>query len=159
MLRHGAFSIPPAPLLLTLSGLIPFIACAVIIATQGANPILQGQTRFLLLAYSAIILSFLGGVRWGLEITPSQPGETAPRLIVLGGSVLGALVGWAALGVSLLNTRADQGTLFLAIAVALVAHWSWDVSSRKATPAWYDGLRTIATVGAAMSLIVGWWFS
>jgi len=155
MLRPGAFSIPLAPLALTLSGLIPFLGSAAMIVASGDDPIGRAQATFVLIAYGATILSFLGGVRWGIEMTRTPQ---ATRAMVMAGSVVGALVGWPILLVAVLNPGFSTAKLCLALAAALVAHWLWDVLGRAALPAWYDGLRMIATAGAAGSLLVAWAF-
>ncbi|MEM0986748.1 MAG: DUF3429 domain-containing protein [Pseudomonadota bacterium] len=150
MLRPGAFSIPFAPLSLTLAGLIPFVGSAIAVATAGNDVILKGQASFILLVYGAVILSFLGGVRWGIEMSRNE----APRFGVLVPSVAGALVGWAVVCLNLLNPGQSTQTLYLALAGALILHWLWDLASRASTPNWYDGLRTIATLGAVGSFLV-----
>ncbi|MEM7766745.1 MAG: DUF3429 domain-containing protein [Pseudomonadota bacterium] len=158
MLRPGAFSIPIAPLALTLAGLVPFVASAAVMVWAGDDPenaVRAGQAGFVVLAYGAVILSFLGGVRWGAEMAGSD--GSPPASTVLLGSVAGALVGWGALLVALLNPFFPVGTLFLGLAAALTLHWAWDVSSRAAgLPAWYGGLRTLATAGAVLSLLAAW---
>lgn len=156
MLRAGAFSIPPAPLVLTLAGLIPFLACAGIFVAPGGDPIQKQQAGFLLTAYGAVILSFLGGVRWGVEMLASAGGG-GPRLSVLGLSVVGALTGWAGLGLAVLHPTFPTDGVFLLLALGLALHWLWDLSGRIALPAWYDGLRTLATAGAVASLLLAWW--
>jgi drug/metabolite transporter (DMT)-like permease len=59
-------------------GLIPFIGCAAAdIAGLAPN---QDWWRLALLIYGAIILSFLGGARWGLELARVQASATAITL-------------------------------------------------------------------------------
>ncbi len=152
MFRPGAFSIPPVPLALTLGGLVPFIAAAAMIA-GGDDVIRQQQAVFMLAGYAAVILSFLGGVRWGVEML-DLAGQGGPRLSVLGPSVLGALAGWIALGLILLHPTLPPGQVLIGLAVALGLHWAWDLSARAALPAWYDGLRTIASAGAVGALLL-----
>ena len=154
MLRRGAFAIPPAPLALTIGGLMPFIGAALAALALGGEVARQAVAQLTLLVYAAVILSFLGGVRWGVEMNEAT--MVAPRWGVLTGSVLGALAGWAAIVFYLLGTPAQSPLVFPAMAGALLIHWVWDLLSRRDTPAWYDGLRTIATVGAVASLLAGW---
>lgn len=42
----------------------------------------------------------------------------------------------------------------LGLAAALALHWLWDLLGRD-LPAWYAGLRTVLTVGAAVGLVAG----
>jgi hypothetical protein len=95
----------PLVLLLGLLGLIPFLACAYL-ACAWHTPA-ESRALIALIAYGAVILSFLGGVHWGFALTeprPSLGGLTPmpaqrdpahrPR-IALG--VLPSLIGWVAL--------------------------------------------------------------
>ncbi|MEO0981912.1 MAG: DUF3429 domain-containing protein [Pseudomonadota bacterium] len=147
-----AFDIPPAPLALTLAGLAPFLggaACMLLLALLGAPiEIAAGAV----LAYSAVILSFLGGARWGVEIAAAS--LVQPRWSVLGLSVLGALAGWA--GVVWWLVADGSPEIFLGFAAAFALHWAWDLSADRALPHWYAGLRTIATAGAAAALVGAW---
>jgi len=154
MLRRGAFAIPPAPLALTIGGLMPFIGAALAALALEGDVARQAGAYLTLLVYAAVILSFLGGVRWGIEMNEAT--FTPPRWSILTGSVIGALVGWGAVLFYLLGTPAQSPLVFLLMAGALAAHWLWDVMSRRDTPAWYDGLRTIATLGAAGALVAAW---
>ena len=73
------FGIPGAPLALTLAGIAPFAAGAGVMWAAQADPVLQAQAGLTLLVYGAVILSFVGGLRWGAEIAASE----APRAAVL----------------------------------------------------------------------------
>ncbi len=84
--------LPASAILIGLLGLIPFLGCA---AATLWLPGDKGQSYLsALIAYGAVILSFLGAVHWGLVI-----GATAPRVggmrLTLG--VVPSLVGWLAL--------------------------------------------------------------
>ena len=79
--------IPPIAQMLGLSGLLPQIAVVVLLVTGDA----QGRFSALALgyAYAAIILSFLGGLWWGLAARAEHPprwiwiAAVAPSLIAL----------------------------------------------------------------------------
>ncbi|MEM6666305.1 MAG: DUF3429 domain-containing protein [Pseudomonadota bacterium] len=149
MFRTGAFAIPPAPLALTMGGLMPFLAAALAVWVFADDPARQAGAQITLLAYGAVILSFLGGARWGVEMDSAS--FEPPRWGVLGLSVLGSLAGWVVMLYAVLGGLFYW--LFLAMAGALALHWLWDLGSQQALPAWYDGLRTLATAGAVGSLI------
>jgi Protein of unknown function (DUF3429) len=74
-------------------GLLPFVAGAAWVwwARAGALP----HVALGLAAYGALIVSFLGGIQWGLAMRQSAP---APRLLLWG--VVPSLVVWPALMVS-----------------------------------------------------------
>jgi len=135
----------PAPALwLGLAGLIPFLAGA---ASQWASlPLLPAETGLkLVIVYAAIILSFLGGIRWGTAIGPYDQGRQA---LEFSASVLGSLAGLAAAFLPPIPA--------LALLIAgFLMQGLWDVMSADAgrLPAWFGRLRMILTAGAVVSLI------
>ena len=136
--------IPGAALMLGLAGLIPFVAGA---AAQWTHiPLLpSGVGLKLAIVYGAIILSFLGGIRWGTAIGPYDQGR---QTLEFSASVLGSLAGLAA--VFLPNIPA------LALLIAgFLMQGLWDVMSVDAgrLPHWFGRLRMILTAGAVVSLV------
>ena len=136
--------IPETPLALGLAGLIPFIALALALALQ--HPVVFGiDAAFALTAYGATILSFLGGVHWGLALR--HPAPDIRRALYVGAMVpplwawAGLLVGGAA-GLALL-------------AVGLVGHGAVDAarSGRFAAPRWYGRLRLVLTAVATITTV------
>lgn len=119
-------------------GLIPFLAgaCApwVLSVDQAA------QTTVALAGYGAVILSFMGGVHWGLAIAGSAAPAGGVRL-QLGLSVVPALVAWMALLVP-----AATALVVLFIAFALLLAGDLIAVSRKLAPAWYPRLRVPLTL-------------
>ncbi len=145
MFKDGAFRIPAVPLVLALAGIIPFAGAAYIIATTD-DVILAAQARLWLAVYAAVILSFLGGVRWGLAMTEERvPART------LGLSVLGSLAGWGFVLYGFSKTFSPM--LFASVAALFILHWIWDALAGGRAPAWYQGVRTLATLGAVSSLL------
>lgn len=142
------FGIPGAPLILTLAGLAPFAAGAGVMWAAEADPVLQAQSGLTLLVYGAVILSFLGGLRWGAEVA----GREAPRISVLGLSVAGSLAAWSLVLYGVLGALDWQ--VFAAVAGAHLLHGVWDTGT-AGLPAWMRRLRAIGTFGAAAALLVG----
>ena len=130
---------------LAIAGMLPFAFAA---STQWLTApwIEPARGVFLGLAYGAVVLSFLGGIRWGTAIGPRGTRRQALEFI---GSVLPALAAWLALllppilGLSLLIAS------FLMQAL-------WDVTSvdRGRLPQWFGKFRMILTAGAIISLII-----
>ncbi len=145
--------IPALPLWLGLAGLAPFIALALALALQHST--VAGQpVAPALLAYGATILSFLGGVHWGLALRhPARDTRDGLYLIAMAPPLwawAGLLVGGAA-GLAML-------------AAGLAAHGALDAtrSARFAAPRWYGRLRlvlallaTVATLAAATVVAYG----
>jgi hypothetical protein len=142
------FNIPVLPLGLTLAGLIPFAAPAAVIWLSADDPVRKAQVGLVLIVYSAMILSFLGGVRWGAEINAQGSGGT-PRGTLLSLSVLGSLAGWGLVLWAVLSALAWP--VFAAAAAAHLLHLIWDADG-AGLPFWYRRLRVVAGSGAVLAL-------
>jgi hypothetical protein len=150
-LTQEANNAPPLPALaLTLAGLIPFVAPALVMILSPDDPVRRAQAGLALVVYAAVILSFLGGVRWGAEIAAGRAGWAG-----LGLSVLGALAGWGAVLYGVLGALSVP--VFIALAAALLLHGLWDARAASGLPVWYRRLRIAATAGAVLALGVGAW--
>ena len=141
--RNSPTSIPGAALLLGLAGLIPFLggAAALWAMLPGVAPERGLQ---LIIAYGAIILSFLGGIRWGTAIGPY---DTRRQGLEFAASVLGSLAGLAAIFIPAVPAL----TLLIA---GFLMQALWDVTSVESgrLPAWFGKLRMLLTAGAVISL-------
>ena len=133
---------PLAARLLGFGGLLPFILAAV--AAYAVDPALQEYFRKALVSYGAVILSFLGGVRWGVAMIGRDTTGLARPLLI---SVVPALLGWWA---ALMPSTAGAIMLAACFAVLLVA----DVRNHN-MPAWYRMLRIPLSIGAIGSLLAG----
>lgn len=134
---------PPIPrvvLVYGLLGLIPFLLPPIL---SLAVPAHAKDIGLVALGYGALILSFLGGARWGLEVA-----RPAPRFGVITISMLPTLAGLAVLLIPGL-ARPVQLT---AIAVLLALHLAWDVRA-AGLPPWYPRLRALLSVGAVIGLV------
>jgi len=144
------FKIPVVPLLLTMAGLVPFGAAAGLMLLSGGQPVRMAQAGLVLIVYGAVVLSFLGGVRWGAEINAQGSGGI-PRSGLMYFSVLGSLAGW---GLVLWAVLGQLGwPVFAAAALAHVLHLLWDADG-AGLPFWYRRLRIIAGSGAALLLAI-----
>ena len=96
-----------------------------------------------LLAWSAIMLGFLGGIRWGLESSREQP-----RWARLAGSIISPIAGFG-----LLVARGDIPTSWIitGLMAAFIIQWLFDHSAPD-VPARYPRLMTVLTLGASVSL-------
>lgn len=131
---------PRVVLIYGLLGVIPFAAPALCGALW---PACKPLMLLILTLYAALILSFLGGARWGLTVAASRPDPLTVSLAMLPTLVALALL------VLLTPTQACLG-----LAAALLLHWLWDIAS-SGLPAWYPRLRTILTAGAVAGLLAG----
>lgn len=132
--------VPPVAATLGYAGAIPFIAGAMAIA-WGLEP----SPLPALLGYGAVILSFMGGIHWGVGMAGAAPDRH--RLVL---SVVPALLGWLAL---LLEGR--SGLLLLAAAFLLLVAYDLAAARKRTVPEWYPALRLPLTGIVVLSLIVG----
>lgn len=93
MAGDGTQTLPAWAKPLGYGGLLPFFACALLMLAvpDAGTRDLAGRA---LLGYGAVILSFLGGVHWGLVLRGAAP-QRAGGLLAAG--VVPSLVGWVAL--------------------------------------------------------------
>lgn len=141
----GARQVPQAAGWVGGFGLVPFVAGAgLALATD--LPWAIDALRF----YAAVILSFLGGVHWGLAIADfgAPPGHGA-GWTRLGGSVLPALIAW----VCLLLPPAP-GLLAMALAFAALLAADLLAVRRALAPPWYPRLRIPLTFVVAVCLTI-----
>ncbi|MEL6826722.1 MAG: DUF3429 domain-containing protein, partial [Pseudomonadota bacterium] len=75
---------PQVPMALMFAGVIPFVATSGLMLVWRNDPALKVTMAPWLLVYAAVILSFLGGVRWGAEIAKRE----RPRFAELGPATL-----------------------------------------------------------------------
>ena len=134
-------AVPPAVWVFGVATLIPFIVTSVLFCYGPINS--RSLALISLLAYSTAILSYLGGVRCGLEIENPQP-----RWAVLGLSQLFPL---AAFGLLLGGLKFDPAWQLSGFLLVFILQWLWDVTNHEG-PAWRPRLRTLLTSGAAISL-------
>lgn len=113
---------------LGLAGLLPFLMLSVSVW----SPDWRALALPALLGYSALILSFLGGVRWGRALAADRPLEYV-------WAVLPSL--WA-----LVALQVPQTAGLLLLAAGFVGQWWLDgPGDRLAAPAWFRRLRGLLT--------------
>ncbi len=138
--RSSVVAPPRAVLIYGLLGVLPFVTPAL---AGMAWPALKPAMLTILTLYAALILSFLGGARWGLAV-----GTAAPSPAIVSLAMLPTLAGLAILLV------ANDRLTCLGLAAALLVQWLWDVTATD-LPSWYGRLRTILTAGAVAGLMAG----
>ncbi|MDA9976027.1 DUF3429 domain-containing protein [Alphaproteobacteria bacterium] len=141
-MQRDSLTIPQCAFWLGFTGLIPFVAAAALNFLPDAP--LHDLALQALLSYGAVILSFLGGVRWGLAIATTDFTNLFGPLFI---SVVPALLGWFAL---LLPSSLGLTVLALGFSTMLVA----DLQLSSA-PRWYRSLRLPLSVGAIVALLLG----
>lgn len=130
---------------LGLLGALPFLALSLWLAGISGDHPWRPATITLLTQYAAIVLSFLGGIRWGLAMGQGGPARTLDMAM----TVLPPLVAWASLSVPLPYT-------FAVLAAAYAGHGAWDAFAvhAGAAPEWYGRLRGGLTALAVAALVL-----
>lgn len=107
-------------------------------------PWISGHGLNVLITWSAVMLGFLGGIRWGLESGRKAP----PRWSRLAVSTLFPIGGW-----TLLAARGDMPVewILTGFIAAYILQWLFDHSAPD-TPSRYPRLMTVLTLGASVSL-------
>ena len=124
------------------AGLLPFLPALVLPWLQ-AQP-LAAVLQHTVLAYGAVILSFVGALHWQAGLHAQAERESVIRLVF---SVLPALLGWLAL-------LLPPMPAFLVLIAGFLLVYGFDRRWRLADN-WFLQLRRRLTAGAAVSLSVG----
>ncbi len=137
-------AVPTAPLATGLGylALIPFAVGATLV--WSSNPDVHDLAARGLAAYAAVVVSFIGGIHWGLAFTRPSP---SPRSFVWG--VIPALIAWPAL-----LMRLPIGLAVVAVTLVacyLVDRWAY---VEAGVAAWLP-LRLRLTIVATICCVVG----
>ncbi len=137
---------PWTPFGLGFAGLIPFWGLALVHGTDVPFGASLTASATALATYAATVLSFLGGIRWGLAIrTANQALATRDYSM----SVVPQLLGWSALAL------ADPWRLLvLAALLLLLGFFDHDLVARGLAPAWFGRLRLVLSLGAGAALLL-----
>jgi hypothetical protein len=145
---EDASRIPTSALLLGILGVIPFAALAIgsWLHIEDPSGLPPGFARAALVGYGVVIVSFLGGVRWGVGLN-HPVAEHRTSLFAM--SVLAPLVAWGALFMPRPHDLIVLIGSFLVLGVSDVA-----LATRGAAPRWYAKLRIGLTAAVVAILIV-----
>lgn len=130
-------TVPKVPLWLGLAGALPFMFGLIVYASGGIWIVSADLALRATVAYGAVILSFLGGVRWGMGLLLSNP-ETRDARFAL--SIIPSLIGWVAV-------LLPAFPALVMLAVSFAAQGAWDVGDAEddGAPSWFGHLRTMLT--------------
>ncbi len=136
-------NIPISALVLGLAGTVPFMALAVAITMNFSIPLIDNPVAGLV-AYAAIILSFLGGIRWGFALRMSDQ-TLQGRAFIL--SVGPSIAGWL-----LLLPPSPMALVVMPVLFVLMGLADQTMGTVGA-PAWYMRLRLLLSVIVTLSLL------
>ena len=131
---------------LALAGFAPFALCVLTLFASAENGEASQTALAALRLYAIVILSFLGGIRWGAALEREAP------LRIFAASVLPSIIGFL--------TMFMPPVFALAVLVmSFAAQGAWDVMSAQngSLPGWFGELRmklTFLVVGALLAALV-----
>lgn len=128
--------LPALAIILGVAGLLPFLLLGV--GSVSTNVISSRIAAYLLVGYGAVILSFIGAVHWGFTLATEHDPAERPRLIL---GVVPALVGWAALAVTLATLEPVLGLVLLIAGFIVTTAVEWRAHGRGWVPGGYIGMR------------------
>ena len=143
--------VPLFATLLGITGLVPFVLLALL--SLGPDPVEIQRMTLLLIAYGAVILSFLGGVHWGFALLGQDiatPRVERGRLLL---GVVPSLIGWAALALPVLALPAWAGLLVLIAGFLATVIVEQRAHRRGLMPPGYIWLRWALTIVVVALLV------
>ncbi|HEX2559433.1 DUF3429 domain-containing protein [Phenylobacterium sp.] len=134
----------PLPLwIIAVAALSPFPVSAVVYAYGPGH--LADDALTVILTWSAIVMSFVGGVRWGLETS-----RESPRSQRLAASIVGPVFAWVLI---LARGRWPETWLLCGFLSAFLLQWLFDHTAPDVPTRW-PRLLTVLTLGAGLSLAI-----
>lgn len=121
--------------LLGVAGLLPFMGASVL--AWWAPAVWQVTAIYGFTYYSAVILSFLGGVHWGSALQVPRPGNTRRLLLAM----VPSLIAWPALLFDVVT-----GLWVLLAGFILIGGYDLSREGREGFPGWYFKLRAVLSV-------------
>ena len=142
MISKSIQSIPSPNKILGFAGLIPFWGLAfIVVFTDDPTSLSALKAQ---IAYGAIILSFLGGIHWGIAVKSVEK-ATWPRM---SWGVILSLIGWSAIFIPPLFSITVLGlglTLAIFVDLYLVDNFTKIL--------WFEALRLVLSIGAIAALL------
>lgn len=140
---------------LALLGFVPFafltslmLVDPALIADDGASPdwLAMGVVA-VLKVYSAIVLSFIGGIRWGIAIIQNEGGGVENETLYI--SAVPPVIGWFAVIMGEPWSFAVFAALFLA-----TGWWDSRLAGNRGVPEWFGRLRLLLTALVMVTMVI-----
>ena len=127
-------------------GVVPVIIFTALIAFSGGHSSFAAPLVDAYKVYSAITLSFLGGIHWGIVLAAKENVSSVKTIIV---SLVAPLIGWLAVFVS-------EPMCFALLIVGFAGQGAWDnfTAHNGHLPIWFSNTRMILTAVVILSLAI-----
>jgi hypothetical protein len=142
-------AMPVLAILLSVLGLVPFVACG--LAALGPNSVTAARMLTTLIDYAALVLAFSAGIHWGFELQSPQQNRGIGR-VRLGIAAAALAVGWIAILLPIVTVAWLSLVMLIAgyIGAVLVEQ---EAAKRGLMPPHYLWLRWGFTIVAAAMLV------
>lgn len=149
--RRSRTAVPLTPQRLGYAGLLPQLAAVLVLLTH--QPDLYFLAQAASFAYAALILSFLGGMWWGLAAR-----QGTPRSWIWVAAVLPSLAAFASAAPWALGWAWPRPSLAM-LGLMLIGSLSVDrrLSNAGLTPGWWMSLRVPLSMGLGFLTIMAAW--
>lgn len=129
---------------IAIIGAIPMVLFSAIIVVAGGRSGFAAPFIDAYKVFSAIILSFLGGIHWGIVLGSGNDHFSGKALVI---SLIAPLIGWIAFFVS-------EPMCFALLMVGFAGQGAWDnfAVHKGHLPLWYSKTRMILTLVVILSM-------
>ena len=137
------------PLGFTIAAAVPFVALSVAVSMHIFHN--TKAVSELLLTYAAVIVSFMGGIHWGIAVSRYADNRRRANLLIVE-SVWPSLIAWGVL------FKGDTFTQLLVLTLLYTFVWAIDsmLYNNDMIPQWFFTLRCIVTPIVVVSLYVAY---
>lgn len=127
-------------------GVMPVIVFSALIVFSGGHSSFAASLVDAYKVYSAIALSFLGGIHWGVVLAAKHNVPSGKTIIV---SLIAPLIGWVSVFVA-------EPMCFALLIVGFAGQGAWDNFSAHngQLPIWFSNTRIILTAVVILSLAI-----
>ena len=132
--------------IIAIIGVVPVIIFTALIAFSGGHSSFAAPLVDAYKVYSAISLSFLGGIHWGVVLAAKENISSGKTIIV---SLAAPLIGWIAVFVA-------EPMCFALLIVGFAGQGAWDnfAAHNGHLPIWFSNTRMILTAVVILSLAI-----
>ena len=132
--------------IIAIIGVVPVMIFAALITLAGGHSSFAAPLVDAYKVYSAITLSFLGGIHWGVVLAAKENVSSEKTIIV---SLVAPLIGWIAVFVA-------EPMCFALLIVGFAGQGAWDnfAAHNGQLPIWFSKVRLILTMVVILSLAV-----
>jgi len=131
---------------IAIIGSIPIVIFTVMIVIAGGRTGFSASLIDAYKVYSAIVLSFLGGIHWGIILGSDNDNLSGKTLVI---ALIAPFIGWVAVFVV-------EPLCFALLIVGFAGQGAWDNFSahRGNLPLWYSKTRMILTLVVILSMAI-----